>query len=612
MGLIMPLDDESRPIQPAAESGRDVLSRVFGHTEFRGPQEAIINDVLAGRDVLAIMPTGAGKSICFQVPALIRPGTALVISPLIALMEDQVRALRAAGVRAATLNSQSADSSQVWRDMADGQLDLLYVSPERALTDSFANLVARVQIALIAIDEAHCVSQWGHDFRPEYRRLKPFCDTLPGVPRIALTATADRETRADIAVQLGIAADRVTLSGFDRPNIRYQVTGRDQLKRQILDFLAGHAGQAGIIYAPTRAATESICAALVEKGIRARPYHAGLDPVSRARHQAEFVSAEDMVMVATIAFGMGIDKPDVRFVLHAGLPRSIEAYYQETGRAGRDGDPAVAQLIWGGEDVARQRGFIAASDGNDAFKTGEARRLNALIAFLDTAGCRRAQLLRYFGEEPPPVCGNCDNCLNPPNIVDATEAARKLLSAVYRTGQRFGVGHLIDVLAGKASEKVAKFRHDSLPLFGIGKDWPAEQWKSLARQLEAIDALERDPEHGGLILGPAARPILKGDVAISLKQAPPRSRRSERSGDTGLSAVDQPLFEVLRALRRALAAEAGVPPYVVFHDSTLRAMAASRPATLAALGRVPGVGAAKLERWGPAFLAAISSGQSVQ
>ena len=593
---------------PARSSPHDVLRRVFGHREFRGPQEAIIADVLAGRDVLAIMPTGAGKSLCYQIPALIRPGTGIVISPLIALMEDQVRALRAAGVRAATLNSQSADSGQVWRDMADGQLDLLYVSPERALTDGFSALVARVPIALIAIDEAHCVSQWGHDFRPEYRRLRPFCDALAGVPRIALTATADRETRADIAVQLGIASDRVTLSGFDRPNIRYQVAGRDNLKRQILDFLGNHAGQAGIIYAPTRAATENICAALVDKGVRARPYHAGLDPVSRARHQAEFVAAEDMVMVATIAFGMGIDKPDVRFVLHAGLPRSIEAYYQETGRAGRDGDPAVAQLIWGGEDVARQRGFIAASEGTEGFKAGEARRLNALIAFLDTPGCRRAELLRYFGEVPPAACGNCDNCLDPPAIIDATEAARKLLSAVYRTGQRFGVGHLIDVLAGKRSEKVQKFHHDGLSLFGIGKDWPAEQWKALARQLEALDALERDPEHGGLILGPAARAMLKGEVAISLKQPPQRARRrGDEAADSGLAAADQPLFEALRALRRALAAEAGVPPYVVFHDSTLRAMAASRPSTLPALGRIPGVGAAKLERWGPAFLAAISS-----
>lgn len=586
-------------------SPREILSRVFGHAEFRGPQEAIITDVIAGRDCLAIMPTGAGKSLCYQVPALVRPGTALVISPLIALMEDQVRGLTAQGVRAATLNSQSADGSQVWRDFADGQLDLLYVSPERALTDGFSQLVQRTEIALIAIDEAHCVSQWGHDFRPEYRRLRPFCDALPGVPRIALTATADRDTRIDIAHQLGIGDDRIVLSGFDRPNIRYEVVGRDNIKRQLLAFLASHAGQAGIIYAPTRAATEKICDWLVEAGIRARPYHAGLEPGVRSRHQADFVASEDMVMVATIAFGMGINKPDVRFVVHAGLPKSIEAYYQETGRAGRDGDPAVAHLIWGGEDVARLRAFIAAGDGNEAHKANEARRMNALIAFLDAAGCRRRELLRYFGEIAPAACGNCDNCLNPPDLIDATEAARKLLSAVYRTGQRFGVQHLLEVLAGKSSEKVVKFGHDRSSVFGIGKDWPADQWKNLARQLEAIDALERDPDHGGLVLGPAARPILKGDVPIALKQLAPR--RPTRSTDSAaeLAPADRPLFEALRGLRRQLAADAGVPPYIVFSDATLRAMAARRPQTMAEMARIPGVGAVKLDSFGPPFLAAI-------
>ncbi len=591
---------------------REMLKRVFGHDGFRGDQEAIVADVLAGRDVLAIMPTGAGKSICYQLPALMRPGTGIVISPLIALMEDQVRALKAAGVRAATLNSQSADAGQVWRDMADGQLDLLYVSPERALTDGFGTLLARTEIALIAIDEAHCVSQWGHDFRPEYRRLRGLCDSLAGVPRIALTATADRETRGDIAVQLGITPDRIRLSGFDRPNIRYEVAGRDHLRRQLLAFLAGQAGQAGIIYAPTRAATETICGWLTEAGIRARPYHAGLDAITRSRHQADFVTAEDMVMVATIAFGMGIDKPDVRFVAHAGLPKSIEAYYQETGRAGRDGDPAVAHLIWGGEDVARLRAFIAAGEGSEAHKASETRRMNALIAFLDTAACRRAALLRYFGETPAERCGNCDNCLNPPSLVDATEAARKLLSAVYRTGQRFGVAHLIDVLAGKASEKVAKFGHDRSSVFGIGRDWPAEQWRNLARQLEAVDALERDPEGGGLVLGPAARPILKGEVPIALKQAPKpasarRSASGRSAGNAEIAAADQPLFERLRQLRRQLAAEAGVPPYIVFSDATLRAMAASRPRDLAGMARIPGVGAVKLESWGAAFLAAINA-----
>ena len=587
----------------------EILHRVFGHAEFRGPQEQIISDVIAGRDCLAIMPTGAGKSLCYQVPALVRPGTALVISPLIALMEDQVQALHTQGVRAGTLNSQSADGGQVWRDFVDGQLDLLYVSPERALSDGFGQMVQRTEIALIAIDEAHCVSQWGHDFRPEYRRLKPFCDSLPGVPRIALTATADRETRADIALQLGIASDRITLSGFDRPNIRYDVVGRDNLHRQLLAFMAGQAGRAGIIYAPTRAATEKICDWLVEAGYRARPYHAGLEAGIRSRHQADFVKSEDMVMCATIAFGMGINKPDVRFVVHAGLPKSIESYYQETGRAGRDGDPAVAHLIWGGEDVARLRSFIAAGDGSDAHKANEARRMNALIAFLETAGCRRQELLRYFGETAPATCGNCDNCLNPPTLLDATEAARKLLSAVYRTGQRFGTGHLIEVLGGKATEKVRKFGHDRSSVFGIGKDWPADQWKSLARQLEAIDALERDPQHGGLVLGPAARPILKGEVAINLKQVEPRRAAKASSSTAGADVApqDRDLFEELRSLRRQLAADAGVPPYIVFADATLRAMAARRPQSMADMARIPGVGAVKLESWGPAFLAAITA-----
>lgn len=589
---------------------RHLLKTIFGHDDFRGPQAAIIDDVLAGRDVLTIMPTGAGKSLCYQLPALIRPGTGIVISPLIALMEDQVQALRAVGVRAATLNSQSADAGQVWRDMADGQLDLLYVSPERALMEGFGALLQRTEIALVAIDEAHCVSQWGHDFRPEYRRLRGLCDALPGVPRIALTATADRETRADIAVQLGIAPDRITLSGFDRPNIRYEVAGKNNLRQQLLAFLAGQGGQAGIIYAPTRAATETICGWLTDAGLRARPYHAGLDSVTRSRHQADFVKAEDMVMVATIAFGMGINKPDVRFVAHAGLPKSIEAYYQETGRAGRDGDPAVAHLIWGGEDVARLRGFIAGGEGSEAHKASETRRMNALIAYLETADCRRTVLLRYFGETPSGPCGNCDNCLNPPTLVDATEAARKLLSAVYRTGQRFGAAHLIDVLAGNSNEKTRKFGHDTSSVFGIGRDVPADQWRTLARQLEAIDALERDPEGGGLVLGPAARPILKGDVPIALKQAPPRAAANrsaaKSAANADIAASDQPLFEKLRGLRRQLAAEAGVPPYIVFSDATLRAMAASRPRDLAAMARIPGVGAVKLESWGEIFLAAIN------
>lgn len=592
-----------------------ILHSVFGFPGFRGQQEAIITDVCAGRDVLAIMPTGSGKSLCYQIPALVRPGCGLVVSPLIALMEDQVRSLRSVGVRAGALNSQSEDSEATIDALRNGALDLLYVAPERAATEGFRMLMARAEIALVAIDEAHCVSQWGHDFRPEYRQLRALCDALPGVPRVALTATADVATRADILEQLGIAPDRMVVAGFDRPNIRYEVRPKDEPRRQLSRFIAANAGQPGIIYAPTRAATDTVAAALVKDGINARAYHAGLDAGTRRRNQADFVASEDMVMVATIAFGMGIDKADVRFVAHIGLPKSIEAYYQETGRAGRDGDPAVAHLLWGAEDIARARQFIAQSDAGEARKTEETRRLNALIAFLETGGCRRIPLLEYFGEPAPPPCGNCDNCLDPPALQDATEAARKLLSAVYRTGQRFGVGHLVDVLLGKAGEKVTKFGHDKLGVFGIGNDLSADGWKSLARQLEAGDAIVRDGEYGGVMLGPAARAILKGDVPVSLKvvaDRPKRGRGTEgRGAPASLAAVadgDVALFEALRAVRRELAAEARLPPYVIFHDSTLRAMAATRPQSLAALGRVPGVGDRKLASYGEAFLAAIKGG----
>ena len=580
-----------------------VLHEVFGFPSFRGLQAGIVADVCAGRDVLAIMPTGAGKSLCYQVPALVRPGLAIVVSPLIALMADQVRSLRAYGVRAAALNSASDDGSATIGAVENGDLDLLFVAPERAAMPGFQALVRRVEIALVAIDEAHCVSQWGHDFRPEYRQLRAFADGLPGVPRIALTATADRATRADILDQLGIAPDRMVVAGFDRPNIRYEVAPKTNAMRQLSAFLDTQRGNSGIVYAPTRAITDRVADALAARGIPALAYHAGLDASVRARNQAAFVAADDSVMVATVAFGMGIDKPDVRFVAHLGLPKSIEAYYQETGRAGRDGDPAVAHLLYGADDIARARQFIAGGGGDDARKAAETARLQALVAFCETTTCRRIPLLTYFGDPAPPPCGNCDTCRAPPALTDATEAARKLLSAVYRTGQRFGVGHLIDVLRGTPAEKVRKFGHEELSVFGIGRDLPPANWQALARQLEASEALVRN-EHGGLTLGPAARPILKGEAQIALREvaATPGRARRERGGGP-----DDPLFEALRRVRRDLAAEAGVPPYVVFHDATLRAMAAERPATLAELGRVSGVGSRKLEAYGAAFLAALTT-----
>jgi ATP-dependent DNA helicase RecQ len=599
-------------------SPHDVLHKVFGFSAFRGQQQAIIERVCAGGDVLAIMPTGAGKSLCYQVPALVRPGCALVISPLIALMEDQVRALRANGVAAATLNSQSRDSDETLQALREGRLDLLYVAPERAAAEGFRAMIGRLEVALVAIDEAHCVSQWGHDFRPEYRQLKALCDGLPGVPRVALTATADVETRADICTQLGIA--EMVVAGFDRPNIRYQVSAKTDARRQLVSFVQAQGGQSGIIYAPTRADTEKLRDWLREAGINARAYHAGMDGEDRRANQAAFVRAEDMVMVATIAFGMGIDKPDVRFVAHLGLPKSIEAYYQETGRAGRDGDPATAQLFWGADDIQRLRGFIEQGEGSESHKDRERARLAALISFLDTAGCRRQPLLRYFGEPEPAPCGNCDNCLSPPEVEDMTEAAQKFLSAVVRTGQRFGAGHIIDVLAGRPNERSTRFGHETLSVWGIGKALPDARWRDIARQLESMDALRRDPEHRGLAAGPAARALLRGESRLLMRREradplklKPRGSSASRRRDTqatqaALAPGAQDMFEKLRALRRELAAEAGLPPYVIFHDSTLRAMAEVRPATLDEMAGISGVGAGKLKAWGEAFLDVLRQG----
>ena len=577
-----------------------LLQDIFGFETYRGVQEQVVDRVLAGANTLAIMPTGAGKSLCYQLPAVAMDGCCVVVSPLIALMHDQLRSARALGIRAASLTSVDAD----WRETQDrlvaGDLDLLYVAPERASGDGFRNLLSQARICLFAIDEAHCVSEWGHDFRPDYRLLRPLLDTFGHVPRLALTATADHHTRHDILAQLGIPADGLVISGFDRPNIRYAVQPRDGLGRQLGDVLAAHPGP-GIVYAQTRAATEKLAESLSRNGRPVLPYHAGLPPEIRARNQAAFIASEEMVMVATVAFGMGIDKPDVRFVVHAGLPKSIESYYQESGRAGRDGDPAVATLLWGAEDFARARQRVG--EVEPARQPGERTRITALGALVETAACRRAVLLRHFGETPPASCGNCDNCLSPPASIDAAQTAQKLLSAVYRTGQSFGLGHIEAVLTGKSNDKIVQRQHDRLSVFGIVEGEEAALLKPVARALMVRDALETN-EHGGLTLGPAARPFLRGEETISLVLPPAKVRRGRRNAEA--NPVDDPLFEALRACRRDLAKEAGVPPYVIFHDSTLREMALKRPRSDADLAHITGVGARKREAYGRAFLEVIA------
>ena len=589
-GCAMPRD----PIQ--------LLHDIFGFSRFRGVQDQVVRRVLDGQHTLAIMPTGAGKSLCYQLPAVALEGTCIVISPLIALMHDQLRAAQAVGIRAASLTSVDADWRETQDRLRSGTLDLLYVAPERASGEGFRDLLRASPIALFAIDEAHCVSEWGHDFRPDYRLLRPLLDSFPDLPRLALTATADAHTREDILVQLGIPRDGMIISGFDRPNIRYAVHPREGISRQIADLMAAQPGP-GIVYAQTRSATEKLAETLSRGGREVRAYHAGLDPKVRAGNQSAFIASEDMVMVATVAFGMGIDKPDVRFVAHAGLPKSIEGYYQESGRAGRDGEPAQAHLFWGAEDFARARQRIAELE--PARQAGERARIAALGALVETGGCRRAVLLRHFGEDPPPTCGNCDNCLNPPSSVDATEVARKFLSAVYRTGQSYGVQHIESVLTGATNDKVAQRGHDRLSVFGIVDRDDVPLLRPVSRALLIRDALSTN-EHGGLELGPNARPILRGEEVVSLILPPRRERRrGGKAGGRDANPIGDPLFDALRECRRDLAKEAGVPPYVIFHDSTLREMAEQRPATRSALGEITGVGARKLDAYGEAFLAVL-------
>jgi ATP-dependent DNA helicase RecQ len=597
---------EPKPINRSAVTDlHQLLHDRFGFSHFRGVQQQVVERAIAGQHTLAVMPTGAGKSLCYQLPALARHGTAIVISPLIALMQDQVRSADGFGFRAAALTSASEDPRAIRDALRDGQLDLLYVAPERATTEAFTRLLQEADIALFAIDEAHCVSEWGHDFRPDYRLLLPLLDEHRDVPRLALTATADRRTRADILVQLGIPEDGLIVAGFDRPNIRYHVRPRDGATRQIGTLMKDQPGP-GIVYVQSRNAADKLAEQLDKPERRVLPYHAGLEPRVRQRNQAAFVASEEMVMAATIAFGMGIDKPDVRFVAHAGVPKSIEAYYQETGRAGRDGDPAEAWLFWGAEDFARARRRIE-TEIEPERRPQERERLNMLAAFVEAATCRRAILLRHFGEEPPERCGNCDNCLEPPATIDVTTVAQKLLSAAFRTEMRFGVAHLEAVLGGNDNEKVRQFGHHKLSVFGIMDPEELSLVKPVARSLLARDALRAD-EYGGLSFGPGAKPILKGEQKLVIAVPPKRVRRTRRSADY----PHDPLFEALREWRRERAKEQSVPPYVIFHDSTLREVAARKPASLSALSEIEGIGDTKLERHGESLLSALARAKEAE
>ncbi|MGL4173786.1 MAG: DNA helicase RecQ [Actinomycetota bacterium] len=608
---------------------QEVLQRIFGYDEFRGPQEHVINHLCAGGDALVVMPTGGGKSLCYQVPALIRAGTGVVISPLIALMQDQVNALTALGVRAGFLNStQSAGQRQeVENAFVSGNLDLLYLAPERLSVESTPRLLDAGQIALFAIDEAHCVSQWGHDFRPDYLALSHLRQRWPEVPRVALTATATETTRAEIADRLGLTDALQIVAGFDRPNIQYRIEPKVDPHRQLLTMMrTEHLGEAGIVYRLSRKSVEQTANFLVAQGINALPYHAGLDPVTRANHQSRFLREDDAVIVATIAFGMGIDKPDVRFVAHLDLPKSVEGYYQETGRAGRDGSPATAWLAYGLADVVQQRKMVDESDGNLSHRRRLTRQLDAMLALCETVECRRAHLLRYFAHAAPPTswteCGNCDTCLIPPRTWDGTVAAQKVLSAVFRLeherNQRFGAGHLIDVLRGKRTTKVEQFRHDQLTVFGVGHDLNETQWRGVIRQLLARDLLAVQSAHHTLTLTPTSGAVLRGDRNVPMRHDPTPAKPRKHSAATvltskpgqaaaaDLSPADTTMFERLRAWRAGAAHEQGVPAYMVFHDSTLREIATRLPRTTTELAAISGVGEAKLARYGNDVLTVVA------
>ncbi|MBT3016322.1 MAG: DNA helicase RecQ [Candidatus Thiodiazotropha sp. (ex Clathrolucina costata)] len=603
---------ETLPSNPGLEHAREVLRHTFGYSDFRPPQDRIISHLIDGGDAIVLMPTGGGKSLCYQIPAIVREGTGIIISPLIALMQDQVNSLRQYGVRAAFLNSALTpeEAHQVERQLLREELDLLYVAPERLLTPRMLNLLMQSRIALFAIDEAHCVSHWGHDFRPEYIQLSQLHERFPETPRIALTATADKPTRKEIVQRLALQQAGEFIAGFDRPNIRYQISENDgNAKQRLLRFIRQeHPDESGIVYCLSRKRVNEIAAWLQENGIDALPYHAGLDNRSRQHHQTRFLRDEGVVIVATIAFGMGIDKPDVRFVAHLNLPKSIEAYYQETGRAGRDGQAANAWMIYGLQDVITLRQMQASSDADESHKRVERHKLDAMLAFCEITTCRRQTLLAYFDDHLEHPCGNCDTCLQPPETWDATVASQMALSCVHRTGQRFGVNHLIDVLLGKENDRISQFGHHRVSTFGIGKDLTATEWRTVYRQLIARGLLAVDLEgYGGLRLTQASRPVLRGETRLMLRKARKMGAKQQRKQPriAEISDGNQAIWQALRNLRLELAQTQGVPAYVIFHDATLIEMAEKRPRDKQQLALISGVGDHKLERYGDAFLSLL-------